>query len=76
MRRCDKRYLGFKNLVRDLKELSHARYNERTNGRHPNVVSLYDVVENRESICMVMEMLPMDFFDAINGKPRFTEEKW
>ena len=32
--------------------------------------------EERERVYLVMEMLPMDFFDAISGKPRFTEEKW
>ena len=43
---------------------------------HPNCVELYDVFEERERVYLVMEMLPMDFFDAISGKPRFTEEKW
>ena len=43
---------------------------------HPNCVELYDVFEERENVYLVMEMLPMDFFDAISGKPRFTEEKW
>eukprot|EP00940_MAST-03C_sp_MAST-3C-sp2_P002525 g2525.t1 len=43
---------------------------------HPNCVELYDVFEERERVYLIMEMLPMDFFDAISGKPRFTEQKW
>ena len=31
--------------------------------------------EERENVYLVMEMLPMDFFDAISSD-RFTEEKW
>ena len=43
---------------------------------HPNCVQLRDIFEERERVYLIMEMLPMDFFDAISGKPRFDERKW